>query len=115
MDIKNQILDNSIIVFADKSIFSKDSILKCTYWYTDHFNTTIDLVEDKYYRIKLTPNNNSSISKQDLEKYFEKLQKDLIDFNLRDIITKETSNIRDLLIAKAFSHYNTEELPPEDE
>ncbi len=48
----------------------------------------------------------------DLNKYLQKLERDLIDFNLRDIITKETQNIRDLLIAKAFSHFNTEETPP---
>ena len=33
----------------------------------------------------------------------KKIRQDLIDFKTRDIITEETRNIRDLIIAKAFS------------
>jgi hypothetical protein len=43
-----------------------------------------------------------------------KLERDLVDFNLRDIVTKETQNVRDLLIAKAFSNGEFDELPPGD-
>jgi hypothetical protein len=38
----------------------------------------------------------------------------LIDFSLRDIVTKETQNIRDLLIAKAFSNGEFDEEPTGD-
>ena len=48
---------------------------------------------------------------EDLQFYQQKLTRDLIDFNLRDIVTKETQNVRDLLIAKAFSHGEFYEVP----
>jgi hypothetical protein len=44
--------------------------------------------------------------------YLQKLERDLVDFNVRDIVTKETQNVRDLLIAKAFSNGEYDELPP---
>ena len=47
---------------------------------------------------------------EDLQLYQQKLTRDLIDFNLRDIVTKETQNVRDLLIAKAFSHGEFDEV-----
>ena len=34
----------------------------------------------------------------------DKIRTDLVDFKTRDIVTKETINIRDLLVAKAFAH-----------
>jgi hypothetical protein len=52
------------------------------------------------------------LSQEQLEILLQKLERDLIDFNLRDIVTKETKNIRDLLTAKAFSNGEFDELPP---
>ena len=113
MDLENKIINNEILISVEKSIISKDAVIKCTYWYSDNFTITINDIEDKYFRILLKPNNSNAIS--NIEKYFLKIQKDLIDFNLRDIVSKETKDIRELLIAKAFSHFNTEEVPPPDE
>jgi His-Xaa-Ser system protein HxsD len=111
MQTKNGIIDDSIIVYADISIYSKDAILKCLYWYGDKFHTTVFL-EEQSYKIVLTPLASQPISKGDLEPFQLKLERDLIDFNLRDIVTKETKNIRDLLIAKAFSNGEFDEQPP---
>jgi hypothetical protein len=54
----------------------------------------------------------NKLSQDQSEKLLQKLERDLIDFNLRDIVTKETKNIRDLLTAKAFSNGEFDELPP---
>jgi His-Xaa-Ser system protein HxsD len=56
--------------------------------------------------------NSSNTIDANLEDVLLKLERDLLDFNLRDIVTKETKNIRDILIAKAFSHGEFDELPP---
>ena len=53
-----------------------------------------------------------SPNEQETTRRLQKLERDLIDFNLRDIVTKETKNIRDLLTAKAFSNGEFDELPP---
>jgi hypothetical protein len=52
------------------------------------------------------------LSSDELENLLLKVERDLVDFNLRDIVTKETQNVRDLLIAKAFSNGEFDELPP---
>ena len=112
MIFQNEIKENEILVYADVSLYSKDSIFKCLYWYGEKFRTNISFADTNTYRISITPLN--PLNNQDLEEYLQKLERDLVDFNLRDIVTKETSNIRDLLIAKAFSNGEFDELPPEN-
>ena len=91
MEYVNFIKENEIIVFVKVSF------------------------EDTHtYRICISPQSNSNIKLDELELYQQKLERDLIDFNLRDIVTKETMNIRDLLIAKAFSNGEFDESPRSD-
>lgn len=103
--------NNKIIINVDSRIFSREAVLKCLYWYSDKFEVKIFLNQNDY-TIIFKPISVESNIDLNLEDYRLKLLRDLIDFNLRDIVTKETKNIRDLLIAKAFSHGEYEELPP---
>lgn len=79
------------------------------YWYSDKFSISINLLEN-HYKIELIPN--SENNNADLNQLMEKLCRDLLDFNLRQIVTSETRNVRDLLIAKAFSNGEFDEKPP---
>lgn len=106
------IIDNQIIFFANTGMFSEEAILKCLYWYGDKFMTGVSLIDIDTYRICLNPLSNGSVKNEELDFYLQKLERDLIDFQLRVTITKETLNIRDLLVAKAFSNGNFEEAPP---
>jgi His-Xaa-Ser system protein HxsD len=108
---QNHICDGKIIVFADNSLFTKEAVFKCLYWYGDRFHVTVSQVE-VFFQIELTPQNGQEWQMTELEMYRQKLERDLIDFNLRDIVTKETRNVRDLLIAKAFSNGEFDEVPP---
>lgn len=114
MPFQNEIKDNEIIVFADTSLYSKDSIFKCLYWYGDKFHTNVSFADSNTYRVSVKPVSTNQLSQQEQENLLLKLEKDLVDFNLRDIVTKETQNVRDLLIAKAFSNGEFDELPPGD-
>lgn len=114
MEFNNRIEENEIIVFADTTLYSKDSIFKCLYWYGNKYHTNVSFADSNTYRISVKIMSNELISKEESEKLLQKLERDLIDFNLRDIVTKETKNIRDLLIAKAFSNGEFDELPPGD-
>lgn len=108
----NEIRENEIIVYANTALYSKDSVFKCLYWYGSDFNCNVDLVniqDNQYFKIVLVP---MEANKHNLKLVFQKLENDLIDFNLRDIVTKETKNIRDLLVAKAFSNGEFDEVPP---
>lgn len=111
MQNENFIKGNEIVVFADSKIYTNDGILKCLYWYGEKFHTNLSLTEDKFFKITLKPISNIILSFEELEQFQQKLERDLVDFNLRDIVTKETKNIRDLLIAKAFSNGEFDEVP----
>ena len=112
MQFQNEIKDNEIIAFADTSLYSKDSIFKCLYWYGDKFHTNLSFADSNTYRVSIKPISTIQLSSDGLENLLLKLERDLVDFNLRDIVTKETKNVRDLLIAKAFSNGEFDELPP---
>jgi His-Xaa-Ser system protein HxsD len=114
MENESKILDRTIIIYLETALYSKDSIFKCLYWYSDKFDIVTNTVVEKYYEIKFKPNTTTCINDNDLEKYFNDLKRDFIDFNLRDIVTKETKNIRELLIAKAFSNYEDEEITKDE-
>ena len=114
MGNNNFIKGGEIFVFADGQLYSKDAVFKCIYWYGDKFDINVTFDADKNFIISLKLQINSNININELEFYLHKLERDLIDFNLRDIVSKETQNIRDLLIAKAFSNGEFDELPPGD-
>ena len=114
MPFQNEIKDNEIIVFADTSLYSKDSIFKCLYWYGDKFHTNVSFADSNTYRVSVKPVSTNHLSQQEQENLLLKIERDFVDFNLRDIVTKETQNVRDLLIAKAFSNGEFDELPPGD-
>lgn len=112
MNFQNRSVGNEIIVFADTSLYTKDGIFKCLYWYGDKYRTNVSFADSNTYKISLKPLSDNPLSHDQSEKLLQKLERDLIDFNLRDIVTKETKNIRDLLTAKAFSNGEFDELPP---
>jgi His-Xaa-Ser system protein HxsD len=109
----NNLVQNGVITaFADTSIFSKDAVLKCLYWFGDKFHIQLSLDEGIRYIIILKPMVGANLKEDELENYLKKLERDLVDFQLRDIVNKETQNVRDLLIAKAFSNGEFDEEPP---
>ena len=112
MNHSNCLREGEILAFADAELFSREAIFKCLYWYGDKFHTSVILADDKTYCISLKALGSAGISEEDLPGYLQKLERDLIDFQLRDMISKETGNVRDLLIAKAFSNGEFDEEPP---
>lgn len=112
MQYQNQIIENEVIVFANISLYSKDSIFKCLYWYGAKFHTNISFADINTYKVSIKPVSTAILNETELEQLLLKLERDLVDFNLRDIVTKETQNVRDLLIAKAFSNGEFDEIPP---
>ena len=112
MSFQNRVEGDEIYVFAEMALYSRDSIFKCLYWYGDKYHTNLSFADSNTYKITLKPTSDNPLSGEQAEKLLQKIERDLIDFNLRDIVTKETKNIRDLLTAKAFSNGEFDELPP---
>jgi len=103
---------SDVKVIVDPDIYSIDILYKCLYWYGDLFSTSILKVNDSRIEVTLTPLSESVLD--NFEGLRNKIARDLIDFKLRDIVTKETKNIRELIIAKAFSYYGLSENPETD-
>lgn len=103
---------DSITVFADTALYSKEAVFKCLYWYGNRFHTSVSLLDEATYLIRLRLLAGQEMAATEMELHLQKLERDLIDFNLRDIVTRETKNVRDLLIAKAFSNGEFDEDPP---
>jgi His-Xaa-Ser system protein HxsD len=112
MDLLNRIENNKIIVFVSSDFYSKDSVAKCLYWYGGRFRVFLSIVDSCFYRIELESKEEVQLDPEKAHLLMVKLEQDLLDFNLRDIVTKETRNIRDILTAKAFSNGEFDEIPP---
>jgi His-Xaa-Ser system protein HxsD len=112
MSFANHFKDNEIVVFADSRLYSKDSIFKCLYWYGAKHHTAVSFADSDTYKITIKPLSGDNLDPSEANSLLQKLERDLIDFNLRDIVSKETKNIRELLTAKAFSNGEFDELPP---
>ena len=108
----NYIEGGSITVFAGTALYTREAVFKCLYWYGDKFHTTVSMPDEYTYLIQLKVLAGQEIAEPEMDLYLQKLERDLIDFNLRDIVTRETKNVRDLLIAKAFSNGEFDENPP---
>jgi His-Xaa-Ser system protein HxsD len=112
MDLVNRIENNRIVVFVSLDFYSKDSITKCLYWYGGRFRVFLSMVNQTICQIELEPKEGGPLNSDEANVVMLKLEQDLLDFNLRDIVTKETKNIRDILTAKAFSNGEFDEVPP---
>ncbi|KIA88593.1 hypothetical protein OA86_10695 [Kaistella jeonii] len=85
------------------------------YWYGNNWNIVIDEHPEKieYYALNISPKSEDlSLDHNKVKLFVSKFINDINDYQLRDIITKETKNIRDLLVAKAFSSGEFDEEPP---
>ena len=114
MQVDNGIVNGEIIVYCDTALYSKNSVFKCLYWYGDKFHTSVGFADENTFKITIKPKSDITFSSEDFELSLLKLQRDLVDFNLRDIVTNETKAIRELLIAKAFSNGEFDEDPVGD-
>lgn len=101
---------NTIILNIDNQVYNSTVLHKCFYWYTGKFE--IDIEErGAYYIVTLS----KIPDLMDTQTLIYDIRKNLIDFKTRDLITKETADVKALLIAKAFANEEDfDELPPGD-
>ena len=102
--------ESSAQILIDEKLYSEEVIFKCFYWYSDKFSVVIKK-EGAFFVIDISELSNHG----NIEKIFNKIKSDLIDFKTREIISTETKNIREILIAKAFANGDEfDENPPEE-
>lgn len=112
--MEHSLENNQISIYLNKSIYSLDAIFKCIYWYGNNWNVIVDedSANQKYLILIKSKKAEFQFDDNKSEILVGKFLNDINDFQLRDIITKETKNIRDLLVAKAFSNGEFDEEPP---
>lgn len=102
----NYVLNSELLIIkVDKNIYSQDVLYKCLYWYTGKYVISIETNYDQYYSVSIKLANGLSIEEEAAKQLNEQILHDLIDFKLRDIITKETQTVRELIVAKAFANF----------
>jgi His-Xaa-Ser system protein HxsD len=92
---------------VDKKIFSDEVLSKALYWLSSDFIISRKTISDFKEKITLhTIKSDNIINSESLQK---QISQHLSDYKLREIIQKETKDIRNILYIKAFANYNGEE------
>ena len=94
--------DNRAIVQIDSEVYSKEVIAKVVYWFSRDF-TIMQGLDGKDYTLTLESQN--AVVWEEVKK---RLSQTLTDFQMREVVTKETKDIRNILYIKAFA--NVDEL-----
>ncbi len=87
-----------MILRIDRNIYSDYCISSVVYWFSDRFCIS-RTIEDNEEVISFNGINDENTIK---EEFYQKLN----DFKLRDLINKETKDIRTILYAKAFGDFD---------
>lgn len=96
----------------EKAIYSMETVHKCFYWLTGEFEVCISAENELFYDVSLLA---KTQHEPDFSQITSRIKQSLIDFKLREIVGKETSTIRELIIAKAFANFETGSESPETE
>lgn len=98
-----QSINGDIVLTVDTSIYDNWVIDKVLYWLSKDYVITRkneDVSHSQMVVLSLKAGHN----KIDFDTLKERLSNDFIDYKNRQTIARETSNIRDLLFAKAFAN-----------
>ena len=99
--------DNRAIIEIDADIYSKEVIAKVVYWLSRDF-TIMHSIEGNLWKLSLESHN--VVNWDDVKGRLLQL---LTDYQMREVITAETKDIKNILYIKAFA--NVEELLSDEE
>lgn len=98
----------AVAVLLDRATYSEAVIYKCFYWYGGDYQVTIE-AETTRTRVQLTVPEGKPLPPSFPQALLSRIQNDLVDFKLRELVMQETQIVRELLVAKAFAHYDSEQ------
>ncbi len=104
--MKYQVIEKALHLVIDRELYNEAVVFKCFYWLCRDLDVDISGNETEYKVIIQSKEADTTLNWEDTLK---KIRQGLIDFKLRDIVNQETKTIRELIVAKAFAHYETEE------
>jgi His-Xaa-Ser system protein HxsD len=93
-------LSTSVEIVFDNRVFSLAAIKKASYRFIDKFSTDFLLTESEIAcTLKFSPSYSEAAAKFIVDDF----KKEVLDQDLRIIIASETENVRNLILAHAFS------------
>jgi len=95
LDVLNR--EECIFVDLEKTLYSKQSILKAAYKFTDLsyiYIKSFEIADQDCFRIYFMPKNNGN-------NLIHEFMNELVDQELRQIISDETKKIREIIVTKA--------------
>jgi His-Xaa-Ser system protein HxsD len=98
------------LVHVNHDLVSVEALLKTCYWFSRDFVCSVSHSEPGHSTVELKPKTNVVLSPADVKDQF---MAQAMDFALRERITAKTSEVRDLLLAKAFSESGVLEETPQ--
>lgn len=99
--------DHRVIVEIDSGIYSKEVVAKAAYWLSRYF-TIMQSIEGNIWTLSLE--SHDVVNWDDVKGRLSQL---LTDYQMREVITAETKDIKNILYIKAFA--NVEELLADEE
>jgi His-Xaa-Ser system protein HxsD len=103
--------DNSLMVVAFSDDFvSSEALLKACYWLSRDFECDVSRGSNGNFTVRLQPKPTCRMSPQEAREQITALA---IDFTLREKVARQTAEVRELLLAKAFSESGVLEDQPE--
>jgi His-Xaa-Ser system protein HxsD len=101
--------EGTALVEVNHALISVEALLKTCYWFSRDF--VCDVTHDSPERstVRLRPKSSSELSASEAQELF---MTHAMDFALRERVTAKTADVRDLLLAKAFSESGVLEEQP---
>jgi His-Xaa-Ser system protein HxsD len=93
--------DKFFYIFIPQRLYSKEAILNCLYWKLNDFNINFSVFSEKEFQVSLDL---KALSLQQKESLKNSFSNELLDYELREVVNRETKNIKELIIAKAFAN-----------
>jgi His-Xaa-Ser system protein HxsD len=100
----------SISVRIDHAVISMEAILKACYWFSRDFACDVISENPTHSIVSLRAKGSVPDLKEELR---DRFMASAMDFALRERVTAKTSEVRDLLLAKAFSESGVLEDEPQ--
>jgi His-Xaa-Ser system protein HxsD len=103
-------LEGTALVHVSHHLVSVEALLKACYWFSRDFVCDVSHDSDTQSTVHLSPKLGCEMPLSEARDHF---MATAMDFSLRERVTAQTSGIRDLLLAKAFSESGVLEDQPE--
>jgi His-Xaa-Ser system protein HxsD len=94
-------LGPSAVLSVDRALYTDTAIFKAAYWFADRFYVFLDVDGDMRISVELRPKGDAQGT--DLAAAAGEFCNSLVDFRVREAVLRETSGVRDALVARAFS------------